>query len=239
MDKEGKKALDEKYGVPQDVEEFAAKIADKQDNPSIHELAKEFPEKTYKELESYRNADRHEEANQVPLTEAQKNLVDHIEAAVEKNKARHPAPLTESQEKQKELEPIEGEEQDNPTLWEIAKEHKVSYADAVPIQEDMRLKRDALKAACTMAEMRKDRTPLANMKKRAEEAEGELSIMKGIETNRVKEAQDALANALEVNESHQRLNGKLQVRIAELEDENKKMHDTLDKRLEGARKAGL
>jgi len=37
--------------------------------------------------------------------------------------------------------------------------------------------------------MRKDRTPLANMKKRAEEAEGELSIMKGIETNRVKEAQ--------------------------------------------------
>ena len=222
-----------------DVETFAAKIADKQDNPSIHELAKEFPEKTYKELESYRNADRHEEANQVPLTEAQKNLVDHIEAAVEKNKARHPAPLTESQEKQKELEPIEGEEQDNPTLWEIAKEHNVSYADAVPIQEDMRLKRDALKAACTMAEMRKDRTPLANMKKRAEEAEGELSIMKGIETNRVKEAQDALANALEVNESHQRLNGKLQVRIAELEDENKKMHDTLDKRLEGARKAGL
>ena len=82
-----------------------------------------------------------------------------------------------------------GEEQDNPTLWEIAKEHNVSYADAVPIQEDMRLKKDALKEACTIAEMRKDRTPLANMKKRAEEAEGELSIMKGIETNRVKEAQ--------------------------------------------------
>ena len=49
----------------------------------------------------------------------------------------------------------EGEEQDNPTLWEIAKEHNVSYADAVPIQEDMRLKRDALKAACTLGEMRK------------------------------------------------------------------------------------
>ena len=54
-------------------------------------------------------------------------------------------------------------------------------------------------------------------------------ILKGIETNRVKEAQDALANALEVNESHQRLNGKLQVRIAELEDDNKKMHDQQDK----------
>ena len=105
---------------------------------TISELAKEFPEKTYRELEKY-------------------------------------------------LE--EGEEQDNPTLWEIAKELKVTYADAVPIQEDRRLKKDALKAACTLAEMRKDRTPLDLMKKRTQEAEGELSIMKGIETNRVKEAQ--------------------------------------------------
>ena len=125
------------------------KPGDSQTKKTLHELAKEFPEKTYKELEK----------------------------------------LSESQKSQAELEPIEGEEQDNPTLWEIAKKHDVSYADAVPIQEDMRLKRDALKAACTLGEMRKDRTPLEQMKKRAEEAEGELSIMKGIETNRVKEAQ--------------------------------------------------
>ena len=125
------------------------KPGDSQTKKTLHELAKEFPEKTYKELEK----------------------------------------LSESQKSQEELEPIEGEEQDNPTLWQIATTHNVSYADAVPIQEDMRLKRDALKAACTLGEMRKDRTPLADMKKRAEEAEGELSIMKGIETNRVKEAQ--------------------------------------------------
>jgi hypothetical protein len=201
---------------------------------TINELAKKFPDKTYRELELYRDADRQEEAQQIPLSE--------------------------SQQKQAELEPIEGEEQDNPTLWEIAKEHNVSYADAVPIQEDMRLKRDALKAACTMAEMRKDRTPLANMKKRAEEAEGELSIMKGIETNRVKEAQarcnqlqdeldrvkkenndcyNRIAEALEVNESHQKLNGKLQERLTELEEENKKMHDHINKKIDSARKAGL
>ena len=35
-----------------DMETFAAGIADKEDNPTIHELAKEFPEKTYKELEN-------------------------------------------------------------------------------------------------------------------------------------------------------------------------------------------
>ena len=201
---------------------------------TIHELAQEFPEKTYRELELYRDADRQEEAQQIPLSE--------------------------SQQRQAELEPIEGEEQDNPTLWQLAKKHNVSYADAVPIQEDMRLKRDALKAACTMAEMRKDRTPLANMKKRAEEAEGELSIMKGIETNRVKEAQarsnqlqdeldrikrenndlfNRVADALEVNESHQKMNGKLQERLTELEEENKKMHDTQEKRINNMRKSGM
>ena len=77
------------------------------------------------------------------------------------------------------------------------------------------------------------------LKKRVEEAEGELSILKGIETNRVKEAQEALANSLEVNESHQRLNGKLQVRIAELEEENKKLNRYLHKPIDDSRKAGL
>ena len=211
---------------------------------TLGELAQEFPDKTYRELEIYREKDRQEEAAQIPLSESQKF--------------------------QKDLEPIEGEEQDNPTLWEIAKEHKVSYADAVPIQEDMRLKRDALKEACTIAEMRKDRTPMANMKKRAEEAEGELSIMKGIETNRVKEAQarcnqlqneldrvkqdnndlyNRVAEALEVNESHQKINGKLQEKLTALQQENRTMdsrlgkvksvRDELYQRIDRMRKAGM
>ena len=116
----------------------------------------------------------------------------------------------------------EGEEQDNPTLWEIAKEHNVSYADAVPIQEDMRLKKDALKEACTIAEMRKDRTPLANMKKRAEEAEGELSIMKGIETNRVKEAQARCDYLQKELDRVKKENNNLFTRIAELIEANEK-----------------
>ena len=243
-----------------DMETFAAGIADKQDNPTIYELAKEFPEKTYTELETYRDLDRHEEANKVPLTEAQRNLVEHIEAGTcimgEMRKDRE-KPKTESQKKQEELEPIEGEEQDNPTLWELAKEHNVSYADAVPIQEDRRLKKEAKIEA---AKIKKDVTEMDKLKKRAQEAEGELSIMKQLETNRVKEAQarcnilqdeldrvkrenndlfNRVADSLEVNESHQRLNGKLQVRIAELEDETKKMHDHLNKQMESARKAGL
>ena len=73
----------------------------KQKSKTIYELAKEFPEKTYRDLEKYRDADRQEEAQ-----------------------------------------------------------------------------------------------PKEDWKKRAQEAEGELSILKGIETNRVKEAQ-ARANQLQ------------------------------------------
>ena len=191
-----------------DMEMFAAKMADKEDNPTIHELAKAFPEKTYKELEKYKNADRQDEANQIPLTQAQKNLVDHIEAAVEKSKAKIGTCITAEMRKDRE---------DEPTQMEL----------------------DYRKLLENAAEASKKAVLYDKEHKLRQEAEGELTILKGIETNRVKEAQDALATSLEVNESHQRLNGKLQVRIAELEDDNKKMHDHLDKQVEAARKAGL
>ena len=129
---------------------------------TMHELAKEFPDKTYKELERYRNEDRRQEAG-----------------------------------------------------------------------------------ACIMGEMKKDREELSWQEKYnkehklRQEAEGELTILKGIETNRVKEAQAALANALEVNESHQKLNGKLQERLTECEEENKKLHDHFNNKIDSARKAGL
>jgi len=143
---------------------------------TIHELAKEFPEKTYRELEKYRDADRQEEAASIPLTESQKSQ-DKLEPIGMGH--NHP--------------PDEREEQDNPTLWELAKEHNVNYADAVPIQEDKRLKKEAKIEA---AKIKKDVSEMDKLKKRAQEAEGELTILKGIETNRVKEAQ-ARSNQLQ------------------------------------------
>jgi len=63
------------------------------------------------------------------------------------------------------------------------------------------------------------------------------------EIDRVKKENNDLynriADALEVNESHQKLNGKVQERLTELEEENKKMHDHLDKQVENARKSGM
>jgi hypothetical protein len=163
---------------------------------TIHELAKEFPNKGYRELEIYRDADRNEEAANIPLTESQKF--------------------------QEDLEPI-------------------------------------TKGVCVTGALRKDREYEKEHKLR-QEAEGELSIMKGIETNRVKEAQarcnhlqdeldrvkkenndlfNRVADSLEVNESHQKLNGKLQERLTELEEENKKMHDHINKKIDAVRKSGM
>tara|TARA_B100001013_G_scaffold281334_1_gene181344 strand:- start:140 stop:628 length:489 start_codon:yes stop_codon:yes gene_type:complete len=69
---------------------------------SIKELSREFPNKTYRELEKYRDADRNEEAQQIFLQQENEEL-------------------TESQQKQAELEPIEGVD------WEklYNKEHKL------------------------------------------------------------------------------------------------------------------
>ena len=63
------------------------------------------------------------------------------------------------------------------------------------------------------------------------------------ELDRVKKENNDLfnrvADSLEVNESHQKMNGKLQERLTELEEENRKMHDHLNKQVENARKSGM
>jgi len=82
---------------------------------------------------------------------------------------------------------------------------------------------------------------LVRMKKRAQEAEGELTIIKGIGNSspEMKEFEDSLAAALEVNESHQKLNGKLQDRLTEVEEDNKKLSKQIDDQLNRFRKSGV
>ena len=123
---------------------------------TMHELAKEFPDKTYRELEIYRDADRQEEAQQIPLTE--------------------------SQQSQEDLEPIE-------------------------------------KGVCIAGEARKDRQESPKEK--------------------IKELEEALANALAINESHQKLNGRLRERVTELEEDNKKLAHEIEDRVHKMRKSGL
>ena len=56
---------------------------------------------------------------------------------------------------------------------------------------------------------------------------------------RAEEAESALANLLEVDGSHQKLNGKLQVRLTEVEEDNKKLSQQIDDYLNKFRKEGM
>ena len=102
-----------------------------------------------------------------------------------------------------------------------------------------------------------------NLKKKCQELENEMILIKGITVINSPELREAnkkivellnslerfkkenndlfnrIADALEVNESHQKMNGKLQERLTELEEENKRIHEHLNKQVENARKSGM
>jgi hypothetical protein len=50
----------------------------KKKKKSMHELCKEFPNKTYAELEKYRNADRWEEAQRILIKDENEELKEEI-----------------------------------------------------------------------------------------------------------------------------------------------------------------
>ena len=86
------------------------------------------------------------------------------------------------------------------------------------------------------------------LKKRAQEAEGELTIIKGIGNTspemkalqaRVKELDNSLSIALEINDKHQRYNGQLQTRLTEVEEDNKKLSHQIEDKLNQLRKSGM
>ena len=74
------------------------------------------------------------------------------------------------------------------------------------------------------------------LQKRAQEAEGELSIIKGIGMTspemkalqaKVNELEGTLGSAQGINDNHQRYNGKLQTRLTEVEEDNKRLSEQI------------
>ena len=90
---------------------------------------------------------------------------------------------------------------------------------------------------------------LMNMKKRAQEAEGETTIVKGIGINspemrsaqaKIKELESTLASAQDINENHQRYNGKLQTELIETKEDNKRLALQIeDIKMNQMRKSGM
>ena len=80
---------------------------------------------------------------------------------------------------------------------------------------------------CIVGEVRKDREEIKPSELQ-EEAE-----------RTVKNLEIRLAESLEVNEAHQKINGKLRQRVAELEEDNKKLAREIEDRVHKMRKSGM
>ena len=90
--------------------------------------------KALSDPDKFRDADRIEEAKKIPLTEAQKNLVDHIQQGQQ-------------------------EEQDDPTLFDIVRANPdLTYRQAEKIKEAQILQKET--GACITAKIKRDRTAL-------------------------------------------------------------------------------
>ena len=86
-------------------------------------------------------------------------------------------------------------------------------------------------------------------RKLRQEVEGELSIIKATSVlnspemreaiRTIKNLETRLAEVLSLEDSHQKLNGKLQERLTEVEEDNKKLANQIDDKINQLRKSGL
>ena len=165
-----------------------------------------------------------------------KSLVMNNPTKYSKPGIGHNGPPTESQQKQAELEPIEGEEQDDPTIFDVARDDfkkELNWKEKYDKEHKLRLEAEGETHLVKAVGMNSPEMKAANLK--IDELRKELDRVK-LENNNLF---TRVADSLEVNESHQRLNGKLQVRVAELEEDNQRISRQVEDQLERARKAGL
>ena len=165
------------------------KPGDSQTKKTLHELAKEFPNKTYRELEKYREEDRQQEAGTCIMGKMRKDREE----------------------------------------FELGPKEQVEA-----LKKELDLERECSQAGY-----------LENQKllKRAQEAEGELTIVKTITIDSSPEMRDAKKEIEELKKKVRSLKWIKDHDYIFLVDENKKLHAEIKKLKEGAvdraRKAGL
>jgi len=173
------------------------------------------------------------------------------------------------------VELLQREIHDLKMQWSKLKEENVALRGFKALVMEDPKKYAKASGTCVTAEMKKDRIghngppesifdeereKFRKEHKLRQEAEGELTILKGIESNRVKEAQDRsnhlqdeldrvkkdnndlynrIAELTEVEESHRKMNGKLQERLTEVEEDNKKLSKQVEDRIDKMRKSGM
>ena len=163
---------------------------------TMHELMKEHPDKSYREMEKYREADREQEAGACIMGEMRKD-----------------------REFEKEI--------DYHRYWKdmYEKEHK--------------LRQEAEGETTIVKGIGQNSPEMKTLKSEVEALKQQLHTDREKYKGENNDLYNRIADSLEVNESHQKINGKLQERLTESEEENKKLHDHLNKSIDDARKSGL
>ena len=132
--------------------------------------------------------------------------------------------------------PDDGEEQDNPTVFDVARDDfkkELNWKEKYDKEHKLRLEAEGETHLVKAVGMNSPEMKAANLK--LEEMRKELDRVK-LENNNLF---TRVADSLEVNESHQRLNGKLQVRVTELEDDNHKLSKQIEDKVDQLRKSGM
>ena len=163
---------------------------------TMHELSKEFPDKSYRELEIYREKDRQQEAGACIMGEMRKDR----EFEKEIDYHRYWKDMYEKEHKLR--QEAEGETTIVKGIGQHSPEMKTLVSEVEALKQQLHTDREKYK---------RENNDLYNR----------------------------VADSLEVNESHQKTNGKLQERLTELEEENKKMHDHINQKIDAARKSGM
>ena len=124
-----------------------------------------------------------------------------------------------------------GEEQDNPTLFDIVRKNpEMTYNEATKVQEDTRLDREAKKGEGFKKEIdyhRYWKNMYEKEHKLRQEAQGETTIVKGIGMNSPE------MKALKEK------NQELKKEICELRNDNRQLSKQIEDQVDKARKAGL
>ncbi len=152
--------------------------------------------------------------------------------------------------KDREGKPYKADEDYKKLLEKAAKDSKSAWEKEHDAKQQAELETSLVKAVgMNSPEMRDLKTKLSETevvlngtKKIVAEGFRKIQEMQK-ELDRVKQENNdsfnRIAELCEVNERHQEFNGKLQVRLTEVEEENKKLHDHLNKQVENARKSGM
>ena len=152
--------------------------------------------------------------------------------------------------KDREEKPYKAEADYKKLLEKAAKDSKEAWEKEHKLRQEAETETILVKGiGMNSPEMRAMKTKLSETevilngtKKIVEEGFKKIQEMQK-ELDRVKQENNdsfnRIAELCEVNERHQEFNGKLQVRLTEVEEENKKLHDHLNKQVENARKSGM